>query len=129
MTIAWFLPDERRNEAQAILDRVVSDGAIVPSLWRLEIANSLRNAVQRGRCGLGYAERSIARLASLPIDIDPETDLHAWGRTRDLSNEYNLTMYDAAYLELALRRRVPLASRDTALIAAARRAHLDVLAD
>ena len=61
--------------------------------------------------------------------VDPETDAQAWGRTRQLSIEHDLTSYDAAYLELALRRRRPLASRDAALVKAGRSAGLDVLGD
>ncbi len=67
-------------------------------------------------------------LGKLQIVIDNETDANAWGRTRELSSEYDLTVYDAAYLELALRRKLPLASCDKVLIKAAKRARVDVLA-
>jgi len=87
----------------------------------------LRNAVRRKRCGVGYATRSLMRLDRLPILVDAETDTHAWGRTRQLSIEYDLTLYDAAYLELAVRRSLPLASHDAALVEAGQKARIEVL--
>jgi predicted nucleic acid-binding protein len=96
--------------------RVVSGGAAVPSLWRLEVANVLRNAVRRGRCDQAYVDRSLARLGRFPVD--DETSVHAWTATRALSREQGLTSYDAAYLELAIRKSQPLATCDAELIAA-----------
>lgn len=127
MAIAWLFDDERTEAAHAVLRRVVADGAIVPSLWRLEVANVLRNAVRRGRCDAAYVDRSLARLARLPIQRDEETDEHAWGSTALLARQEDLTLYDAAYLELALRRRLPLASCDKALLTAAARRAVEVL--
>jgi len=127
MTIAWLFDDGRTEAAHAIMMRVVNDGAIVPSLWRLEIANMLRNAVRRGRCDGDFADRSLARLDRLRIRVDAETDEHAWGATRTLSREQGLTPYDAAYLELAVRTKYPLASCDGDLIAAAGRIAVETL--
>lgn len=127
MTIAWLFDDERTEAAQAVMMRVVAEGAIVPSLWRLEVANMLRNAVRRLRCDDDFADRSLARLDRLRIHIDDETDVHAWGATRRLSREEGLTLYDAAYLELALRRSLPLASCDGELIEAAKRRSVEIL--
>ena len=84
MTIAWLFDDERTEAAHSVMRRVVAEGAIVPSLWRLEVANVLRNAVRRGRCNEGYVDQSLARLARLAIKGDQETDDHAWGATRTL---------------------------------------------
>lgn len=128
MAVAWLFADEHSEAAQDVLRRVVRDGATVPALWRLEVANVLRNAVRRQRCDDAYADRSLARLARLAITTDEETDRHAWDATRTLAREEDLTVYDAAYLELALRLKQPLASCDTALVAAAVRRHVDVLA-
>ncbi len=127
MTVAWLFEDERTPAAHAVMRRVVREGALVPSLWRLEVANVLRNAVRRGRCDEAYADRSLSRLARLAIRSDEETDNHAWGATRTLSREENLTLYDAAYLELAVRKGAALASCDAALLAAAARRKVDVL--
>ena len=75
MAIAWLFADERSDAAHAVMGRVVSDGAVVPSLWRLEVANVLRNAVRRGRCDEAYVDRSLERLSRFPVDI--ERDQHA----------------------------------------------------
>ncbi len=127
MTIAWLFDEERTKAAHAVMRRVVAEGAIVPSLWRLEVANVLRNAVRRGRCNEAYVDRSLARLARLAIKRDEETDHHAWGSTRILARKEDLSLYDAAYLELAIRTRGSLASCDKALLAAAARRKVKVL--
>jgi predicted nucleic acid-binding protein len=127
MTIAWLFADERTDGAHAVMLRVVSRGAIVPSLWRLEVANVLRNAFRRGRCDEAYVDRSLERLGRFPVEVDDETSLHAWGATRALSREQGLTLYDAAYLELAIRKSQPLATCDAALAAAAARCGLEAL--
>lgn len=127
MTVAWLFEDERTEATQAVMMRLVADGATVPSLWRLEVANMLRNAVRRGRCDEAFADRSLARLDRFRIRIDEETDRHAWGATLSLAREQGLTVYDAAYLELAVRKQLPLGSCDGDLIAAARRLSVDTL--
>ena len=88
----------------------------------------LRNAARRGRCDEPYVDRSLARLSRLPIEVDDETSLRAWTSTRALSREQGLTLYDAAYLELAIRKAQPLATCDADLIAAASRRGIEVLA-
>ena len=128
MTIAWLFDDERTEAAHAVMRRVVAEGAIVPSLWRLEVANVLRNAVRRGRCHEAYVDRSLARLGRLAIRRDEETDDHAWSATRTLAREEDLSLYDAAYLELAIRRQMALASCDKVLLAAAARKQMEVFA-
>lgn len=126
MTMAWLFIDEQTPGALDVMDRVVEHGAVVPSLWRLEVANVLRNAVRKGRGDAAFAQASLARLARFPITVDPETDAYAWGAIRTISEAEALTPYDAAYLELALRKGLPLATADTALIAAAKRRQVQV---
>jgi predicted nucleic acid-binding protein len=127
MTIAWLFREERTQLTQNTLRRVAVEGALVPAIWRLEVANVLRNAVRRGRCDDQYAERSLRRLNRLRIIVDSETDSQAWGATRELSRAHDLTLYDAAYLELAVRRRQALVTQDTALLKAARTIGLEVI--
>lgn len=127
MTIAWLFAKERSEDSRAALRRVAAEGAVVPSLWRLEVANVLQNAVKRGRCPLDYMDRSLERLGRLQVDVDAETDRQAWGATRRAAGAYRLTVYDAAYLELAIRLKQPLASADVALIKAAKAAGVQVL--
>ena len=102
------------------LRRVTSEGAWVPSIWRLEVANGLRTGIRRGRITADIRDQTLTDLGLLDIAIDPETDTQAWKRTVRLSDRFGITPYDAAYLELAQRRSLPLASLDKALCGAAR---------
>ena len=120
MTLAWYFDDERTAASIAVLNQVAEEGAIVPALWRLEVLNGLQVAVRRGRIDIAYRDASLTDLQSLVIAIDPGTNRHAWSATLRLCDRFGLTPYDAAYLELALRRRLPLATLDSELVRAAR---------
>ena len=119
VALSWFLQDEQSPASDRLFALVAEEGAVVPSLWRLEIANALQVAVRRNRIDRAYRDGTIQRAGRLPIEVDPETDAHAWTRTLHLSERHDITVYDAAYLELALRRGVPLATRDRDLAKAA----------
>jgi predicted nucleic acid-binding protein len=127
MTLAWYFEDERTEATIAVLHRVAQAGAVVPGLWRLEVGNGLQAAVRRRRIDTAYRDVSLADLRSLPIAIDPETVTHAWSETLRLSDRFDLTLYDAAYLELALRRDLPLATLDRDLEEAARAENVPLL--
>ncbi len=127
MALAWQFEHEATPAADEVLARTVRDGAVVPTIWRLEVANALRMAVRRKRCEEAFVADAIARLNGLSVEDDDETSLHAWSATSVLARDEALTLYDAAYLELALRRRLPLATGDKALIAAGKRHGLEVL--
>ncbi|HWB51665.1 MAG TPA: type II toxin-antitoxin system VapC family toxin [Stellaceae bacterium] len=114
MTVAWLFRDERGEAPRTALRHVITEGATVPTLWRLEVANALRTAVRRRRCTDDYADQCLRRLSRLRITADAETDRNAWGMTRSLSRHHNLTLYDAAYLELAVRLDAVLATMDRA---------------
>lgn len=120
VTLAWFFEDERSDETENVLDQVATAGAIVPSLWRLEIANGFQSALRRKRITVAFRDASLANLRAFPIVVDTETDRHAWGSTLALSERFGLTSYDASYLELAQRLRLPLASLDRELRTACR---------
>src|ERR1019366_603537 len=120
VTLAWLYAEEMTTEVRLVFDRLVRSGAWVPALWRLKIANSLQMAVRRGRVGAAFRDESLVDLESLPIRIDGETDRQAWGATLQVADANRLTVYDAAYLELAIRRNLPIASLDRELIAAAK---------
>lgn len=128
MTLAWLFDDETTLGAEQVFERVAEGGALVPAIWWLEIANVLRTAVRRGRCDEGYADCAFNRLRRLPIETDDQTARRAWTDILALSRSENLTPYDASYLELAVRRQLPLASGDRNLLAAAGRRGLEVLA-
>ena len=118
-TIAWVYGDETTESVRAVFEAVGSAGAWAPALWRLEVANVLEMGVRRSRHDAAFRDATLADLALLPIRLDPETDQHAWGATARLAAGHGLTLYDAAYLELARRRGLPLATLDKALRAAA----------
>jgi predicted nucleic acid-binding protein len=127
ITLNWVLYDEHTPESDELFDLVSEWGAFVPSLWRPEIANALQVAVRRKRIDAAHRDRYIEKLQQLPIEVDSETDKQAWNATLQLSERHNITVYDAAYLELALRRSLPLATRDQRLAKAAREAGATIL--
>ena len=119
-TLAWIYSDETTDPIRRLFDAVADDGAVVPALWRLEIANSLTVAVRRGRIDANFRRAVLSDLALLDITIDDHTDVHAWGETLSVADRFQLTVYDAAYLELAQRRNLPLATLDRELRVAAK---------
>jgi predicted nucleic acid-binding protein len=126
-TIAWFMPDERTLESEAVRDRVTDDGALVPALWPIEVGNTFLLAVRHGRISMAQRGRALQRLQDLPIRIDDETLTHAWEETLALAERFRLTLYDACYLELAQRHDLPLASLDRELRSAATKLGLTLL--
>ena len=119
VTMAWGFEDEADDYAAAILERMPALQAHVPSLWPLEVANALLVGERRRRITPADTTRFLAILGALPITVDEETVAHAWADTMHLARAHNLSAYDAAYLELALRRGLPLATLDGKLKAAA----------
>lgn len=118
-TLAWVYDDETTEAIRGLFDQVADAGAVVPALWRLEVANSLTVAVRRGRIDVDFRRAALGDLALLDITIDQYTDSHAWDETLILADRFRLTLYDAAYLEVARRRSLPLATLDRALRTAA----------
>jgi predicted nucleic acid-binding protein len=127
VAVAWCIDDEAAPATDALLDRARDEGAWVPGLWPLELANVLLQGVRRGRLSANEATARLEILRTLPIQIDEETAGRAWRETLALARTENLTAYGAAYLELALRRGLPLATKDAALRAAALRSGVEPL--
>ena len=129
VTMAWCFEDEATPETWAILDRLQDEGAVVPALWPLEVANVLLLAERRQRTTAAQNGAFIDQLLRLPIRLEEQTvertlrEVHALGRSTDL------TAYDAGYLEIAMRRHLPLATTDRALAAAAKKAGVVVLSE
>lgn len=119
VTLAWFLPDERRADADVLLDRVTSAGAVAPTLWPIEVGNAFLVAQRHRRVSQAERTQALGLLSSLPIEIDPTTGTQAWGASLALAEQHRLTLYDAVYLELAIRQNLPLASLDRQLRRAA----------
>lgn len=129
VAMRWLLESEKKSDqayAEAVLKSLVDADALVPDLWHLEAANVLLSAERRGELDTGDVERFISQLESLPIRIDPLSAHQAFSRTLSLSRAYKLSSYDAAYLELAIREGLPLATVDKNLIKAARKADVAV---
>lgn len=118
-TLAWVYSDETTEAIRHVFERVSEGGAWVPWLWKLEVGNILEMGVRRHRHDAAFRDATLADLSLLPIALDPEMDRHAWGATLRLAERHRLTLYDAAYLELAQRLAVPLATLDAELRAAA----------
>jgi predicted nucleic acid-binding protein len=112
VTLAWVYGDETTEPIRELFDAIADSGAVVPALWRLEVANRLTVAVRRGHIDAESRQAALADLALLAITIDPYTDTYAWAATLRLADSFRLTLYDAAYLELAQRRKLPFATLD-----------------
>jgi predicted nucleic acid-binding protein len=113
--LAWVYPGETTAAIGEVFKLVAERGAWVPALWRLEVANVLEMGVRRGRHDAAFRDATLADLALLPIRVDSETDRQAWSAALRLAERHKLTVYDAAYLELAQRRGLPLATLDAEL--------------
>ncbi|MCC5614220.1 type II toxin-antitoxin system VapC family toxin [Nostoc sp. CHAB 5836] len=130
VAISWCLVDENNPTANAILAIMPDAEAFVPGIWSLEIANVLLVAERRNRMTTDQSSEAITLLQSLLIQVDTATDANALGATVTLGRQEGLAAYDAAYLELALRLRLPLATIDQRLAKAATRCGVDlVIAD
>lgn len=127
VTLAWIYSEETTAAIADVFTRLEQSGAWVPALWKLEVANVLDAGVRKGRHDAAFRDRSLADLALLPVHLDPETNQHAWSATVRLADRHKLTVYGAAYLELAERRRLPLATLDAELRNAASAEGLDLL--
>jgi predicted nucleic acid-binding protein len=119
IALTWCFEDESTQAADALLVRLTNKGAHAPSLWPLEVLNALVTAERRGRITSKARHERIALLRALPIILDTETAGQAWTITNLLAERHSLTLYDAAYLELAQRLDLPLATLDIDLRAAA----------
>ena len=120
MTLGFILKDEHSAQALKTL-REIEKGvpSYVPSHWWLETANGLIMAERRKRASLAEVMEALSLLRELPVITDDETAQHCVDATAALARQYALTIYDAAYLELAIRRKSTLATTDRQLAKAA----------
>lgn len=119
ISISWCFVDEQNAYANNILAIMPDCQAYVPEIWSLEVANTLLVAQRRNRITQEQAELAIALLQSLSIYIDRLTHYNALSSILSLGRQENLSAYDAAYLELALRLNLPIATLDHRLTEAA----------
>jgi predicted nucleic acid-binding protein len=122
VALNWIMPDENSPLADMLLDRVAVGGAIVPPLFRIEVGNALLLAVRRKRIASDFCSRAFERIGALPLDLDSQGADYVWTTCMDLAATHGLSLYDATYLELAKRLRLPLATLDARLAEAAIRA-------
>ncbi|MGA2173668.1 MAG: type II toxin-antitoxin system VapC family toxin [Verrucomicrobiota bacterium] len=126
--LAWVLKDETTPETDKALDSLGQGAkAFVPALWRWEMANALLTVEKRKRATMTEVNGHLSLLRSLPIEMDETAPDQAWSITHSLAQKHKLTSYDAAYLELAIRRGLPLATLDSDLAAAAKAEKVELL--
>ena len=128
VTLAWCFPDEKTTFTEAVLDLLAKSGeAFVPAIWPFEVANALLAGERRQRVTVAQVTSMLQRIADLPISVEAVRIDHAFQQTLPLARQAQLTEYDAAYLELALRLGLPLATLDVRLEKAARNAGIPLL--
>jgi predicted nucleic acid-binding protein len=127
MTLAWCFSDEATLASQSILEKA-QDGVIyAPSIWPLEVGNILIGAEKKKRIKYADMMLFLHLLQKLQIEIDEETPYRSFSDILLLAHAEKLTTYDAAYLELAMRKGIPLATKDKALITAAKKLGIALL--
>lgn len=129
VSMRWLLESNKpadQKYAEAVLKSLLDADAIVPNLWHLEAANVVLGAEKRAEIDAGEIEGFISQLENLPIQVDSLTHNKAFTRTLALSRIYKLSSYDAAYLELAIREGLPIATLDKDLRKAAKKADVKI---
>jgi predicted nucleic acid-binding protein len=126
--IAWVVLEQSTKATAELLQRIESDAQFyVPTLWMFEVANALLVLLRRRRIDPKQYAQARQHLAQLCPIVDDETSRLALGPTSELAQKYSLSAYDATYLELSLRKGLPLASRDAALNRAAQASGIKTL--
>jgi predicted nucleic acid-binding protein len=128
VAVAWCFPDESTPFTEGVLDLLASGTeAITAAIWPFEVANALLMGERRKRISVAQVTTVLQRISSLPITIDPIRTDTAFGQILSVARQEQLTEYDAAYLELALREGLPLATLDNGLRRAARNAGVGLI--
>jgi predicted nucleic acid-binding protein len=127
VALGWCFEDQHTAAMKLVLQQVVEASALAPQLWPLEVLNGLAMAERRGRLDTPTRERLEGFLRELPVALDDDTGPDAWTRTVPLAHRFQLSVYAAAYLELAQRQQLPLASMDESLRRAGTELGLTVL--
>lgn len=127
ITMAWCFPDEETPETRGLFDRMPTSEAIVPAVWPFEIAYVLLIGERRQRLTHAHTAQFLQLLRTLAITVDTGSPMATVSSVMALGREHGLSSYDAAYLELAMRQRLPLATLDARLRTAATRAGVSLL--
>lgn len=123
---AWLIRDEVSNYAEDIIASLPTQSALSPSLWSLEITNTLCVVFRRGRISEDDFFLAVSQMKQLQIIEEPYSQERVIECFAPLAKKHQLSTYDAAYLELAMRRKLPIASLDTALVNAAEKEGVDL---
>jgi len=115
VTLSWLLPDDRGAATDALVDELQRTTAVAPAIWPYEVANALLVAQRRARISDDDLNRVRRALTALPIKVEAVASQHVLYAVSDLGRRLDVTSYDAAYVELAARRRLPLATLDARL--------------
>lgn len=119
VVMSWCFEDESDPYSDTILDRLDNSKALVPAIWTFEVVNVLLVAERKNRITPSDSLRFLTLLMQLPFSIEPVLSSGVMRNVLDIGRQYNLSAYDAAYLELAMQQGIPLATRDRRLAVAA----------
>lgn len=125
--LSWCFEDERPRNADTLMRRFVEAGMLAPAHWPLEVTNILWVGERQKRITGPQVSAFIGLVEALRVEIDVETPWRAWSETREISRREQITAFDAAYLELAMRRQATLVTKDQKLIKAARASKAKIL--
>jgi predicted nucleic acid-binding protein len=126
IVLSWCFADEADDYADAVLGSLAWSSAVAPAVWPLEIGNALLVAERRKRLCQADSARFLALLDELPITVEPEPPRRMLREIMALAREKKLSTYDASYLDLAMRAGLPLATNDSPLRAAAKKARVEL---
>lgn len=129
IAMRWLLASNKKadqNYSEQVLLSLKENQAYVPNLWHLEAANVLLTAEKRDELTTGEIETFLLQLEALPIITDPSTHSQVFNHTIHIAQCYKLSSYDAAYLELAIREGLPIATLDKNLKKAAQKASVEI---
>lgn len=127
VAVSWLFEDEQDAGADALQAQVLEQGALVPALWLLEITNVLLQAERRKRIDAAGVNERLDLFQKLPIEVDPASSAASLLEITTLARRHGLTSYDAAYLELAIRMDLSLATLDRQLRKAATAEGVEIL--
>lgn len=127
ITMGWCFENQSDDYTRSVLTRLDHEEASVPSIWALEVANSLVVAERRRKLSRSATTAFVSVLSGLQIRVEEDTHARSLGAILDLARDQNLSTYDAAYLELALRHGWALATRDEGLSRAARAVGVELM--
>lgn len=127
VTLSWIFEDEFTAATDSLLQSLHDGEAEAPAIWAYEVGNVVAMAVRRGKLSSEQARSQLKSIGRLRIAVHPPVRMEIWGAILDMAGLHRLTVYDAAYLHLAIQRSLPLATRDRALARACIEAGVPVL--